>query len=413
MRILHTSDWHLGKTLEGFSRLPEQELFLEELIEIVERQNIELILLAGDIYDTPNPPATAEKLFYQSMKKLSNYGKRPIIVIAGNHDSPDRLTAASPLAYEQGIILLGTPKSVAALGDYGNFSITEAGEGYVKIIIQGQEIVTITLPYPSEKRLNEILTYSSDEEEMRLSYSQRVKQIFEELSQHYRKDTINLAMSHLYMIGGEECDSERQIQLGGSFAVDCSALPPAQYTALGHLHRPQPVRGAVSSAYYSGSPLQYSKSEINYSKCVYIVDVEPSQEPLVQPYYLKNYKPIEVWKCANIEEALERCEKEAEKDIWVYLEIKTDRILTRSELKALKDIRRDIVEIRPLLTTEEREVEELEDITDLNIMDLFKSFYLYEKKTEVSEEVLEMFSNIIGEEGEKDETIAVEDSGSK
>jgi exonuclease SbcD len=164
MRILHTSDWHLGKNLEGYSRLEEQEQFIEEIIEIVEQNNIDMIVISGDIYDTGNPPARAEKLFYAASKKLSNGGKRPILVIAGNHDHPERLTASSPLAYEQGLILLGTPKSVAQIGQYQHYEIVVAGEGYIEILLNEEKMVALTMPYPSEKRLNEIISVELEEE---------------------------------------------------------------------------------------------------------------------------------------------------------------------------------------------------------------------------------------------------------
>ena len=410
MKILHTSDWHLGKNLEGYSRLPEQEQFLEELIEIVEREEIDLLLIAGDIYDHSNPPAMAEKLFYRSMKRLSKDGQRAIIVIAGNHDQPDRLTAASPLAYEQGIVLLGTPKSAAQEGVYKGFEISEAGQGYIKLSIKGEQVVIITLPYPSEKRLNEIISIQADEEAMQRSYSQRIGQLFSELSKHFKEDSINLAMSHLYMIGGEQTDSERQIQLGGSMAVEASLLPPAQYIALGHLHRPQEVKGGGKRAFYSGSPLQYSKSEINYSKCVYKIDLEAGQkEPVVQPIYLKNYKPIEIWQCSGIEEAINYCQERAQEDLWVYLEIETHRVLTSDEIKALRDIRKDIVEIRPILITEENKDQEIENLTELNMLELFNNFYINDRGVQPSKELVEMFLKIIGEEGEENEAIDVED----
>lgn len=404
MRILHTSDWHLGKTLEGHSRLGEQELFLEELLEIVEREEIDMLLVAGDIYDTPNPPAMAERLFYKYIKKLSNNGERAIIIIAGNHDSPERLTAASPLAYEQGIILLGTPKGVAQRGESGAFKVMDAGEGYVKLQIKGQEVVAIALSYPSEKRLNEILSLSDEDREVQKSYSKRVEEIFQDLSKEFKEDTINLALSHLYMVGGEQSDSERQIQLGGSLAVESSALPPAQYIALGHLHRPQRVKSGLN-ARYSGSPIQYSKSEINYSKSVYKVEVDPGEEAICEPIYLRNYKPIEVWRCKNFQEALDRCKENAQKESWIYLEIETSKVLTRDELKALRDEKKDIVEIRPILLGEREEEEELEDISQLNLMDLFQSFYQNERNVMPSNETVDMFSQIVGEEGEEDQTI--------
>ncbi|MCT4621221.1 MAG: exonuclease subunit SbcD, partial [Marinisporobacter sp.] len=98
MRILHTSDWHLGKNLENSSRIEEQEKFIDDFVDLVEENNIDLVIIAGDIYDHSNPPAKAEKLFYKALKKISKDGERIILIIAGNHDSPERLVAASPLA---------------------------------------------------------------------------------------------------------------------------------------------------------------------------------------------------------------------------------------------------------------------------------------------------------------------------
>ena len=95
MRILHTSDWHLGKTLEQYSRLEEQEEFLKEFIEIVKDNDIDLVLIAGDIYDNGNPPAKAEKMFYSTISEITSSGKTAVLVIAGNHDNPERLVAAS------------------------------------------------------------------------------------------------------------------------------------------------------------------------------------------------------------------------------------------------------------------------------------------------------------------------------
>ena len=111
MRILHTSDWHLGRNIEQISRIDEQVEFIDCLCTIADEEKIDLVLVAGDIYDTYNPSAAAEELFYDAIERLNQKGKRPVIVIAGNHDNPERLCASSPLAYKNGIILLGYPKS--------------------------------------------------------------------------------------------------------------------------------------------------------------------------------------------------------------------------------------------------------------------------------------------------------------
>lgn len=402
MRILHTSDWHLGKNLEGHSRLEEQEKFLEELVNIVEEENIDLILVAGDIYDTSNPPAQAERLFYRSVKKLSKGGERPVIVIAGNHDNPDRLAAASPLAYDHGVILLGKPKSTVDVGQYGKFRVVDSGQGFIEIELKGDRVVIITLPYPSEHRLNELLSEDMKEEARRRSYSERIGEIFNNLSEKYREDTINLAISHLFVMGSEESGSERPIQLGGSLAVDANHLPQgAHYVALGHLHRPQKVPGSGRlKAFYSGSPIEYSKKEIHYSKSVYIVDVNLGQEVKVDEVYLKNHKPIEVWKCKSIEDALDKCREEGERKVWVYLEVETDRVMTQSEIKEMRSAMPHIVEIQPKFKERDKEEEEIEDIGSMRIEDLFKDYYVFRNGVNPTDELMDLFSKIVDGEGE-------------
>ena len=248
MRILHTGDWHLGKNLEGASRMDEQELFLNDFVDIVEKNKVDLVIIAGDVYDNSNPPARAEKMFYDTLKKLSKNGERLILVIAGNHDNPERLVAAGPLAMEHGIIMSGTPKTVIQCGEYGQHKVINSGEGFIEVEINNEKAVILTVSYPSEKRLNEVL------------YGERIKSLFDSLEKNYRSDTINLVVSHLFAMGSEEGGSERSIQLGGSYIVNGSCFPKeAQYIALGHVHKPQIVPGTNKKARYSGSPLHYNK----------------------------------------------------------------------------------------------------------------------------------------------------------
>ena len=160
MRILHTADWHLGKNLEGLSRMDEQERFLEDFVHIVKDNNIDLVIIAGDVYDSSNPPARAEKMFYDTLKKISANGERMTLVISGNHDNPERLVAAGPLAREHGIVMVGTPKSIVEVGEYGRNKVLNSGEGFIELDINGEKSVILTVPYPSEKRLNEVLYLS-------------------------------------------------------------------------------------------------------------------------------------------------------------------------------------------------------------------------------------------------------------
>lgn len=402
MRILHTSDWHLGKSLEGASRMDEQEAFLNDFIEIVKDKNIDMVIIAGDVYDTVNPPSRAEKMFYDTLKKLSSNGERITLVIAGNHDNPDRLVAAGPLARDHGIIMIGTPKSVAETGEYGKHKVVDSGEGYVEVEINGERAVILTVPYPSEKRLNEVLHDAMDEEEQRVkTYGERIKALFDTLSQKYREDTINIAVSHLFAMGSDEAGSERNIQLGGSFIVDGGCFPEkAQYIALGHIHKPQSVPGTNKKARYAGSPIHYSKKEINFEKKAFIIDVKANEECVVEEVVFKVYKPIEVWKCDSIEEAIDMCEKNKDRDCWVYLEIKTDRYLREDEIKAMKSKKMDILEILPVINNENTGEIDLNNFSEKSFEEIFREFYIRERQVEPQRELMDMLLGILSEEEE-------------
>lgn len=398
MRFIHTSDWHLGKNLEGHSRLAEQEKFCKDFIDLVNENDIDMVIIAGDIYDTSNPPAQAEKLFYKTVSELSQNGKRCVLVIAGNHDNPERLSAASPLAHEQGIIILGMPNSYTQPYKYNGFEIVFSEEGVLELKIKDESVVISTLPYPSEKRLNEVLVKSTDDKDKQQTYTEKIGEIFKLTTKRFKEDTINIAVSHLFVLGGETTDSERPIELGGSLIVNTKDLPQnAQYIALGHLHKPQKVSERLN-AYYSGSPLQYSKDERSYSKGANIVDIKAGEKPKINQIYFKNYKPIEVFKSSGIEEALKICEENKDRDIWSYFEIKTEEVLSQSDIKKMKDTLKDIIEIRPIITSNEQE--EVIDMKEKSMGELFKEFYSFSRGVEPKGELMDLFLDIVSEEGE-------------
>ncbi|HHZ01912.1 MAG TPA: exonuclease SbcCD subunit D [Tissierellia bacterium] len=400
MRILHTSDWHLGKNIEGFSRMDEQEMFLNDFVNIVKEKNVDMIIISGDVYDSPNPPARAEKMFYDTLKKISSEGERLTLVIAGNHDNPERLVAAGPLARDHGIIMLGTPKSYVEKGEYGKHRVVDSGEGFVEVEIKGERAVVLTVPYPSEKRLNEVLYDVMEEEEERVkTYGERIKTLFDSLSEKYRDDTINIAVSHLFAMGSEEAGSERNIQLGGSYIVDGGCFPEkAQYVALGHIHKPQIVPGTGKRVRYSGSPLHYSKKEINFTKKCFIIDIKAREEYNLEEVELKVYKPIEIWKCQSIEEAITMCEKNKDRDCWVYLEITTDRYLREDEIKQMKAFKKDILEIVPIIKNEDREEIDINSFSEKSFEEIFREFYIKERSVEPQQELMELLLKILQEE---------------
>lgn len=279
MRILHTADWHLGRRLKEHYRHDEQEAVLDELCQIANEEKIDAVVIAGDVFDVYNPPTESESLFYRTMTRLSDGGRRAVIVIAGNHDSPDRLLASDPYARELGIITVGHPKEAPATFDRGTerVSCIQTAPSFVRVRTprNGELLSILALPYPSESRLREVLTRDLSNEEAALTdYNRRIKEFMEETARLFTEGGANIVASHLFVGGGMESESELKIQVGGAYAVDRQSFPAsAGYVALGHLHRPQEQHGQQDlPVRYSGSILQYSLSEAGQQKSVTVVE---------------------------------------------------------------------------------------------------------------------------------------------
>ncbi len=409
MRILHTSDWHLGRSLEQISRIDEQREFVEFLCRMADDEKIDLVLIAGDIYDTYNPSAAAEELFYEAVEGLCDEGRRAVVVIAGNHDNPERLCAPSPLASKNGIILLGYPGSDAGekmrSGEVDKVQLAASGPGWLELHIPAcsYNAVVVTMPYPSESRLEEVLTTEADEALLQKAYSEKIGHIISTLSDKFRTDTVNLIAAHMFMLGGSTSDSERTLQVGGALTVDPKVMPEtAHYAALGHLHRPQEIKGGGCPIYYAGSPLAYSFSEANYSKAVYIVDAVPGEKANVAPVYIDCGKPLRRWIAdKGIGQAIEWCKEGRDANAWIDLEIATDRAFTSDEQKLLRSLNPGIINIRPKMIGGSNTLFNAQSREGRKIDELFSDFYKYRTGTEIPKELMEAFLEVVNSEEEE------------
>ena len=262
MRILHTSDWHIGKRLMGRERLDEQSAVLDEIIEICEKEQIDLVLIAGDIFDTYTPSAEAEELFYSKIKLVAGED-RAVLIISGNHDDGVRLSAASPLAEETGIYIVGNARKTLKIGGERRVRPVQSGKGNAVFEKEnGERVFVAMLPYPNEARFKE--------EKSELSYLDQMQKWMQESEEGREADLPSVFMSHLFVLGGQSSESEREIDLGGARAIPCDVLPKSDYIALGHLHKKQKM--GAGHCYYSGSPLQYSFDE-SFEKSVRVFDL--------------------------------------------------------------------------------------------------------------------------------------------
>lgn len=407
MKILHTSDWHLGKRLENFSRLEEQQAVLQEICDIANRENVDAVLVAGDLFDTFNPPTEAVDLFYKTLKTLSNNGKRPVIAIAGNHDSPDRIEAPDPLARECGIIFTGYPNSVVPVFELETgLKITKSLEGFIEIQLPGNKIPLRILltPYANEYRLKTALGMENSEEELRKILQQKWAELTELYCDNHG---VNILVSHLFVVKNrdeiqEEPDDEKPIlHVGGVQAVYTENIPvQIQYTALGHLHRMHAVDKIPAPVYYSGSPLSYSFAEANQNKYVLVIEAEPNQPVQIKEIELQQGKKLIRYRAEGMVNALKWLAENP--DCLVELTMVTDTFLTAQERKQLNSAHSGIISVIP----EVKNVNEIRGTNhktiDLskNMNSLFREYFNYVKGQEPNDELMDLFNEILAEEKE-------------
>lgn len=267
MNILHTSDWHIGKRLMDRERLPEQIAALDEIVRICDERDVDLVLVAGDVFDTYMPSADAEEVFFRAVKRIAGE-KRAVVIVSGNHDDGVRLAASAPLAAEEGIYLFGGGCDAVPVGGDRAVKAVASGEGYVVIAnARGEQVYINALPYPNEARLKEEKT---DE-----SYADKLRRWIARGEAGFSGNKPHILLSHLFVAGGKVSESERDIDLGGARAVPVSLFSAFDYVALGHLHKPQKLSGNVR---YSGSLLQYSFDEFEKKQVILLHTQEKSLE---------------------------------------------------------------------------------------------------------------------------------------
>ncbi|HET9649543.1 MAG TPA: exonuclease SbcCD subunit D [Microlunatus sp.] len=266
MRLLHTSDWHVGKTLKGRSRLDEQQAVLGEIVALAIQHEVDAVLIAGDLYENAAPSAEAQRVVVRTLMQLSR-AEIAVIAMAGNHDHAGTFEAYRPLMGAAGITLFGQIRP-AERGGAHRFTARSTGE----------EAVVAVVPFLSQRyavRAAQVIANTPAENVG--AYDQMVRDLLDNLTAPFTDQTVNVVMAHLTCTGGVFGGGERAAQSimeyhvpGGIFPID------AHYVALGHLHRRQRIP-APAPVHYSGSPLAVDFGEQDNTSVVCLVDVAPDR----------------------------------------------------------------------------------------------------------------------------------------
>lgn len=380
MKILHTSDWHVGKRLMGRERLQEQADVLDEIADVCEREQVELVLIAGDVFDTYTPSAEAEQLFYQKIKRIAGE-TRAVLMISGNHDDGVRLSAVAPLSGAQGIYIVGNARTLTLpQGEQRPVHPTQTGAGWAVFENAAKEQVYVaTLPYPNEARFKE--------EKSDLPYVERMCGWIEESMCGNTQNLPSVFMAHLFVAGGAVSESEREIDLGGARALPLTALPPANYIALGHLHKKQKM--GKGHSYYSGSPLQYAFDEsADKSVKVFTLNREGVQDLKDVPL-TKGRKLLRL-QAENVEDAEMLLQGYPEN--LVEMKLLLSAPLTSADSARLAAKENLVSLVTEINTAEELQFESRKGLTDSA---LFDAFYKSTYNTEAKEPLKTLFLSVL------------------
>ena len=370
MKIIHTSDWHIGKIVNEFSMIEDQKHILNELIKLIDEENADVLMIAGDIYDRSIPPVEAVELLNETLSKLVIDRNVTVLAISGNHDSGERLSFGSKILEKQGLYIAGSDEEV-----------------YKKVVLNenNKNINFYLVPYKDPALTKKLL----NNKEIR-NHNDAMIAVIDKINEELNNEEVNILIAHGYVtmkreeaIDGnnhsyevaelETSESERPLSIGGTDLIDGNIFKDFDYVALGHLHGRQRI--GSDNMRYSGSLLKYSFSEVKQKKSVPVLNIEDKNINID----LKDLKPIRDLRIikGNIEDLIEegRNIEEGKED---YIQaILTDDGELMNPMEKLRAVYKNTM----LITRERKKATSEEskslkgEIRKKSKLDLFKDFY--------------------------------------
>ena len=378
MKILHTSDLHIGKRVNEFSMIDDQRYILERIENIVKEEQPDVVLIAGDVYNSATPSSEAVSLlndFITHLHSLCRY----VVILSGNHDSAERLAFGAEIMRQNGVYFSQTfsqiPQKITIPDEYGDVNI---------YLLPFVRLIDVRSAYKEE------LESTGEQVE---SYDAAIGKAIEAMHPDYSQR--NILVAHQYIKGGERCDGEDVV--GGLDEVDVEIVKDFDYVALGHLHRPQHVQ--YSHVRYSGSPLKYSFSEVNNKKSVSIIELNTKGNMVIRE---RDLVPLHDW--ADLRGTYDELMSEAFYDGKGYENQYVRLTLTNEDevVDAMKKLR-NIYPLAMVLqydntrTRHNQEIVEAENVENKTPMELVSEFFEKQNGQPMNEAQSELVTNLINE----------------
>lgn len=381
MKFIHTADWHLGKLVHGIYMTDDQRFVLNQFVELIEKEKPDAVVIAGDLYDRSVPPIDAVNLLDEILFKINVELKTPIVAIAGNHDSAERLSFGSSWYKNSHFYLTGKPHNQ-----------------FHPVHINGVNFYLV--PYAEPGIVRALL----DDDTIH-SHQDAMKAVISKIEENLNPNEANVFVGHAFVLGGSTSESERTLSVGGSGCVSHDLFAPFSYTALGHLHSPDAIKH--DKIFYSGSLLKYSFSEAKQRKSVSIVEMEDNGAFSVRYVSLKPKQDMRELE-GHLEELLDPSFYEKEKlDDYLKITLHDEGALI-DPINKLRQVYPNVLHLdRKVKLTDMKKIQGFTSIREekKSEIDLFAQFYQEMTTAEFSEDkkavMSEVIQNVLVEEGAK------------
>lgn len=379
MRFLHTSDWHVGKAIRGRSRLDEFAAALDEVVRIAEEERVDAVLISGDLYEQKLPSPEADKLVFETLARLFA-AKTAVVAIPGNHDSALRWEALDPLLRPLGGRVVPWPVPPA------EGSLVEVPSR------DGSELARVAcVPFVPERHFGSTAALFAGSERWAQEYAQGMGDLLTAMTDgFFRADAVNVLMAHLFATEVELGGGENELTVTLDYAVPPSRFPgTASYIALGHVHKPQHVRGSPAPARYAGSLLQLDFGERAQGKSVTVVEASAGKPARLREVPLTAGRPL-----VDLEGTLDELRARAAEvgDAWLRVTLRTD-----TPVPGIQDQVRDLLPnaVHIAIPRPEEEAAEVSGLMRLAAREQFLAYYRSAHGAEPGAETLAAFTEVL------------------